>query len=96
MQAVIDRLSAFDRQAKHVQNTDLDAEVDRLPLGTRFTLGKEITPIQKAFFDRHGFILFANVASQKELDAIYASAISLPHLDPLDLIYPVVWYPCFA
>jgi len=73
MQAVIDRLSAFDRQAKHVQNTDLDAEVDRLPLGTRFTLGKEIAPIQKAFFDRHGFILFANVASQNELDAIYAA-----------------------
>lgn len=73
MQAVIDRLSAFDRQAKHVQNTDLDAEVDRLPLGTRFTLGAEVTPIQKAFFDRHGFILFANVATQQELDAIYGA-----------------------
>lgn len=73
MQAVIDRLSAFDRQSKQAANADLEAEVDRLPMGTRFTLGAEITPIQKAFFDRHGFILFANVATQSELDAIYAA-----------------------
>lgn len=72
MQAVLDRLASFDRQARRAERADLAAEVDRLPLDTRFTLGLEITPIQKAFFDRHGFILFARVATQSELDAIYA------------------------
>lgn len=71
MQAVIDRLSSFDRQKKRVSETELSAEVDQLPLDTRFTLGAEITPIQKAFFDRHGFILFSQVATRAELDTIY-------------------------
>ena len=77
MQAVLDRLSAFDRQARRAGDADLDAQVDRLPLGTRFTLGREITPLQKAFFDRHGFILFANVATRTELDAIYAEVCAI-------------------
>jgi len=41
--------------------------VDDLPLSTRFTLGPEITPLQRAFFDRHGFIVFASVASATEI-----------------------------
>lgn len=77
MQAVLDRLSAFDRQSRATADLDLQAEVDALPLSTRFTLGKEITPVQKAFFDRHGFILFANVATQPELDAIYAEICAI-------------------
>jgi len=46
--------------------------IDHLPLSTRFTLGDELTPEQRAFFDRHGFILFAGVATPDELAAIYA------------------------
>jgi phytanoyl-CoA hydroxylase len=51
--------------------TDIDAlepsHVDELPLDSRFTLGSELTPIQKAFFDKHGFILFSQVASADEI-----------------------------
>ena len=42
------------------------------PIETRFTLGAEITEEQQAFFDHHGFIVFAEVASQDELDAMTA------------------------
>lgn len=82
VQSVFDRLStatlsAFDRQAAHIASTELEAELDLLPLSTRFTLGREITPIQKAFFDRHGFILFAQVASRVELDTIYGEICAI-------------------
>jgi len=77
VQSVLDRLSSFDRQAARVSSAELEAEVDNLPLNTRFELGREITPIQKAFFDRHGFILFAKVATQPELDAIYSAICSI-------------------
>ena len=53
---------------------DLDtlaaSRVDELPLATRFQLGKELTPIQRAFFDKHGFIVFAQVATAAEIDAL--------------------------
>lgn len=52
------------------RHTAEDAHVDDLPLSTRFTLGAEITPLQRAFFDRHGFIVFAQVATQAEVDAL--------------------------
>lgn len=46
----------------------------KLPLTTRFTLGKEITDEQRAFLEEHGFLVFAEVASPAEvrmiLDAI--------------------------
>ena len=42
-------------------------DADGLPLSTRFTLGPTITPTQRAFLDRHGFILFAGVASPDEV-----------------------------
>ena len=41
--------------------------MDDLPLTTRFTLGPTITPEQRAFLDRHGFILFAGVARPDEV-----------------------------
>ncbi|MEZ4407204.1 MAG: phytanoyl-CoA dioxygenase family protein [Polyangiales bacterium] len=44
-----------------------------LPLGTRFTLRAEITPVQRAFLDRHGFMVFDRVASRAEVDAILAA-----------------------
>src|SRR5690349_6294207 len=40
---------------------------DELPLNTRFTLGSTITPEQRAFLDRHGFILFSRVARRDEV-----------------------------
>lgn len=38
-----------------------------LPLNTRFTLGDEITPVQQAFLDQHGFLLFGGVATRDEV-----------------------------
>ena len=52
--------------AKEMENVDVDA----LPLTTRFTLGASITPVQRAFLKKHGFLVFAKVASQKEVDMI--------------------------
>ncbi|MGH7785688.1 MAG: phytanoyl-CoA dioxygenase family protein [Candidatus Binatia bacterium] len=44
--------------------------IDHLPLDTRFTLGPAITPEQRAFLDRHGFVLFAGVATPAEVEMI--------------------------
>ncbi len=41
-----------------------------LPLTTRFRLGSEITPEQQAFLDRHGFLVFDQVATQDEIAMI--------------------------
>jgi phytanoyl-CoA hydroxylase len=41
-----------------------------LPLTTRFTLGPAITPEQRAFLDRHGFVLFSRVASPEEVEML--------------------------
>ncbi|MCC6624418.1 MAG: phytanoyl-CoA dioxygenase family protein [Deltaproteobacteria bacterium] len=65
-------LQDFSSAGARIADAAAIAEADRLPLDTRFTLGAELTAVQKAFFDKHGFILFAKVASQAELDAIYA------------------------
>jgi phytanoyl-CoA hydroxylase len=48
------------------------ARVDDLPLTVRFHLRPSITPIQSAFLDRHGFLVFDRVASRDELDTILA------------------------
>ena len=42
-------------------------EMDLPPLRTRFTLGVQITDEQRRFLDRHGFLLFANVATPDEV-----------------------------
>jgi hypothetical protein len=42
-------------------------DADDLPLSTRFTLGPSIEPAQRAFLDRHGFILFGGVATADEV-----------------------------
>jgi len=44
-----------------------DRRADDLPLSTRFTLGAAITPEQRAFLDRHGFLVFAGVATADEV-----------------------------
>ena len=41
-----------------------------LPLSTRFTLGPTITPEQRAFLDRHGFLHFPRVATPDEVTMI--------------------------
>lgn len=43
-----------------------------LPLGVRFTLRAEITPVQQAFLDKHGFLVFDRVAAPGEVDRILA------------------------
>ena len=48
----------------------LTNELDALPLDTRFTLGKEITPLQHAFLERHGFLIFSGFASTEEVETI--------------------------
>ena len=49
-----------------------NAEIDDMPLDTRFELGSEITPIQAAFLERHGYLIFGNVASTDEVARINA------------------------
>ncbi len=44
----------------------------RLPLTTRFKLGREITAEQRAFLDEHGFLVFEQVAKLREVDTILA------------------------
>lgn len=59
------------------EDLSLDAEaarsvVNHLPLGTRFRLRDEITPVQQAFLDRHGFLVFSQVAKADEVERILA------------------------
>lgn len=42
----------------------------KLPLGTRFRLRDTITPVQYAFLQEHGFIVFARVATLEEVQTI--------------------------
>ncbi|MEZ4320857.1 MAG: phytanoyl-CoA dioxygenase family protein [Myxococcota bacterium] len=41
-----------------------------LPLGTRFRLRDDITPVQYAFLQERGYLVFARVASQVEVDRV--------------------------
>lgn len=52
----------------------LDARkiASELPVNTRFQLRAFLTPVQYAFLDRYGFILFARVASPAEVERILA------------------------
>lgn len=43
-----------------------------LPLDTRFRLGAEVTPVQRAFLDLHGFLVFGQVAAPDEVARIDA------------------------
>jgi ectoine hydroxylase-related dioxygenase (phytanoyl-CoA dioxygenase family) len=43
-----------------------------LPLGTRFRLRAETTPVQAAFLARHGYIVYDRVATDAEVDTILA------------------------
>lgn len=52
--------------------TPLDARTvaEGLPLSTRFRLRDDITPVQYAFLQKHGFLVFARVASLDEVNTI--------------------------
>ena len=52
-----------------------------LPLDTRFQLGAEITPVQKDFLDRHGYLVFDQVATRDEVNTILAE------LDRIDALW---------
>lgn len=45
---------------------------DVLPPGTKFRLGSEVTPEQRAFLERHGYLHFEQVASAAELAEMVA------------------------
>ena len=47
-----------------------DIDVRRLPLTTRFTLGDSITNVQRRFLEKHGYLVFANVAKPDEIAMI--------------------------
>jgi phytanoyl-CoA hydroxylase len=54
------------------QPTDIvSGPEERLPpLETRFTLGTQITPVQRRFLDQHGFLVFSKVATGDEIAMI--------------------------
>jgi phytanoyl-CoA hydroxylase len=60
------------------QSGELDIDVDALPLTTRFTLGKSITNVQRRFLEKHGYLVFANVAKRDEIAMI---ASELEHIE---------------
>ncbi len=49
-----------------------EALAAELPYSVRFTLRGEITPLQQAFLDRTGYLVFDRVASTEEVDTILA------------------------
>jgi phytanoyl-CoA hydroxylase len=79
VQSIVNRFVPKSRTDDSLSE-DVRREADGLPLTTRFTLGSTLTPVQRAFFDRHGFILFARVATQTELDHIYAEVCRIQDL----------------
>jgi phytanoyl-CoA hydroxylase len=48
-------------------------EAHALPLATRFALGPEITGVQQAFLDEHGFLVFAKVLTDGEIARILSA-----------------------
>lgn len=45
-----------------------------LPMDTRFRLGERVTPVQQAFLDRNGYLVYDRVASTDEVARILAEA----------------------
>ncbi len=66
-----DEPAPFD-ESDLLQASPLDARTlaDELPLGTRFQLRADITPVQYAFLQKNGYLVFAGVASPQEVDRI--------------------------
>jgi hypothetical protein len=51
-------------------STEASERARSIPLDHRFTLGREITPDQRAFLEAHGFLVFGGVARESELRRI--------------------------
>lgn len=75
---------------------DARREAAALPLDTRFQLRSFITPVQWAFLQEHGFIVFARVASPEEVATILAEMDRVETkllCEGIDRIYGVpVWF----
>ncbi|MGE0706978.1 MAG: phytanoyl-CoA dioxygenase family protein [Planctomycetota bacterium] len=56
----------------HTIDSPAAEEAAHLPLTTRFELGREITPVQRAFLERNGFLVFSQVARAEEIERIDA------------------------
>lgn len=52
-------------------------EAHALPLTTRFSLGDVISPVQRAFLDEHGFLVFAEVLRPREVTEALAAIDAL-------------------
>jgi phytanoyl-CoA hydroxylase len=64
-----DMVSATLEGARALPIEALD-EAANLPLNTRFELGREITDLQRAFLDLHGYLVFSRVAAETEVARI--------------------------
>jgi hypothetical protein len=53
-----------------VDASDVTVAASALPLSTRFLLGGELTPLQVAFLDMHGFLVFAGAATPSEVETL--------------------------
>lgn len=65
----------FPSPSENTQHTTLSPNeavkvAAELPLNHRFQLGAEITPVQRAYLDRNGYLVFAQVASPTEVERI--------------------------
>jgi phytanoyl-CoA hydroxylase len=69
---------------------------EELPLATRFVLRDDITPVQYAFLQRNGYLVFAGVASPDEVERVLAEmdAVEAKLLDEgIEQVHGVpVWF----
>lgn len=66
-----DEPAPFDESALlNLSPLDARTAAGKLPLGTRFQLRSDITPIQWAFLNEHGYLVFARVATTGEVERI--------------------------
>ena len=70
----------------------------KLPLDTRFQLRDDITPVQWAFLQEHGFLVFARVASPEEVATILSEVDRMQAkflAEGIEKIHGVpIWYGC--
>jgi ectoine hydroxylase-related dioxygenase (phytanoyl-CoA dioxygenase family) len=58
----------------HIPADQAEGFAASLPLSARFRLGAEVTPVQRAFLDRHGYLVFDRVASEEEVATLLGEA----------------------
>lgn len=61
---------ALHREANQTLSDDRAQAIDVPPIETRFRLGATVTPQQRAFLDKYGFLIFEAVASPAEVAMI--------------------------